>query len=355
MSATAKERAIRSAISPAGTGWRVADLRADTSWCFDVTREDVAVAVAAARATAAVDLLQLEPADLPLGPLDRVVEGVVRELTPGEGRGLALISGLPVDDLSAAEVERLHWAIGLRVGEPVSQNLAGEFMCHVRTQPGIPNRGFAAAGELQFHCDMTEVAGLLSVKVARAGGESAYASLATVHDTMLEERPDLLEQLYRPLYFSRLAEEHEWERPFSIQPVFARENGKWGGFFNTGLTNHALGIAGVPPLSPEQTEAIAVFMSIANRPEIRLQFPLRPGDAAFFHNSMVMHARTNFEDHEDPAERRHLLRLWVDSPRSRERVPWPVRYDFRYGNSGLTRAGVVAGEQTVRRREAASA
>jgi hypothetical protein len=341
-------------ISPAGTGWRVADMREDTSWRFDVTRDEVAVAVEAARAAVGVDLLTLEPEDLPLGPHERVVEGLIRELTPGKGRGLALISGLPVDDLSPAEVERLYWAIGLRVGEPVSQNLAGEFMCHVRTVPGIPNRGFAAAGELHFHCDMTEIAALLSVKVAKAGGESAYASLAAVHDKMLEERPDLLEQLYRPFYFSRLAEEHEWERPFSIQPMFAREDGKWGGFFNTGLTNHALGIAGVPPLSPEQAEAVAFFLTIANRPDYRLQFPLRTGDAAFFNNSMVMHARTNFEDHDDEAERRHLLRLWVDSPRSKEGVPWPVRYDFRYGNSGLTRAGVVAGEQTVRRREAAS-
>ena len=141
----------------------------------------------------------------------------------------------------------------------------------------------------------------------------------------------------QPFYFSRLAEQHPWERPFTVQPIFARDAAGWGGFFNTGFTRHALRIDGVPPHTARQAEALDAFLAVANRPEPRLQVELRRGDAAFFHNSMVMHARTDFEDSDDPAEKRHLLRLWLDVPVSERRVPWPVVYDVRYGNSGVTR------------------
>ena len=31
----------------------------------------------------------------------------------------------------------------------------------------------------------------------------------------------------------------------------------------------------------------------------------------FLNNHVVMHSRTNYEDHADPNKRRHLLRLWL--------------------------------------------
>jgi hypothetical protein len=37
-----------------------------------------------------------------------------------------------------------------------------------------------------------------------------------------------------------------------------------------------------------------------------------PGDMQFLKNSVILHSRTAYEDDEDPAQCRHLLRLWLN-------------------------------------------
>jgi hypothetical protein len=44
---------------------------------------------------------------------------------------------------------------------------------------------------------------------------------------------------------------------------------------------------------------------------VKLTFTLEPGEAIFFNNCVLLHDRTSFEDHPDPARKRHLLRLWL--------------------------------------------
>jgi alpha-ketoglutarate-dependent taurine dioxygenase len=36
-----------------------------------------------------------------------------------------------------------------------------------------------------------------------------------------------------------------------------------------------------------------------------------PGDIQFLNNSTILHARTAYEDFEEPERKRHLLRLWL--------------------------------------------
>ena len=40
----------------------------------------------------------------------------------------------------------------------------------------------------------------------------------------------------------------------------------------------------------------------------------RPGDMQFLKNAAVLHKRTAYEDWDDPARKRHLLRLWLVDP-----------------------------------------
>jgi len=37
----------------------------------------------------------------------------------------------------------------------------------------------------------------------------------------------------------------------------------------------------------------------------------QPGDIQLLNNAKILHAREAYTDHDDPAERRHLLRLWL--------------------------------------------
>jgi alpha-ketoglutarate-dependent taurine dioxygenase len=67
----------------------------------------------------------------------------------------------------------------------------------------------------------------------------------------------------------------------------------------------------VPRLTAEQTEAMELLEAIANDPAFYLEMDFQPGDVQLLNNARILHAREAFEDHDDPDQRRHLLRLWL--------------------------------------------
>lgn len=69
---------------------------------------------------------------------------------------------------------------------------------------------------------------------------------------------------------------------------------------------------------------------------------LEPGDMQFVHNHSLVHDRTAFVDHPDPARRRHLLRLWPSLPGDR---PLPPTFSQRYGSIEVgDRGGIVVSD-----------
>ena len=46
-------------------------------------------------------------------------------------------------------------------------------------------------------------------------------------------------------------------------------------------------------------------------PAFHLEMRLEPGELNLLKNNTALHARTEFEDHAEPARKRHLLRLWL--------------------------------------------
>jgi hypothetical protein len=58
------------------------------------------------------------------------------------------------------------------------------------------------------------------------------------------------------------------------------------------------------------------------REENVLTFMLEPGEMLLWHNFTMLHSRTHFEDDDDPAYKRLLLRLWLNVPKNgRPMVP----------------------------------
>jgi hypothetical protein len=100
------------------------------------------------------------------------------------------------------------------------------------------------------------------------------------------------------------------------------------------LIDQAIGLPGAAPQAPVQKEALDYIDEVTHRPELQCRETLQSGDLLFLNDYRVLHARTRFEDHEDPALRRHLLRLWlrVEEPGA----PDAIRFDYRFGNIGLT-------------------
>jgi len=90
-------------------------------------------------------------------------------------------------------------------------------------------------------------------------------------------------------------------------------------------------------MSPIQIEALDYLECVAGEPEMHVRFSQVPGDILFLNNWVTFHRRTEFDDHEDPALKRHLLRIWLSVPNSR-----PIDLLFE-SNFGSTDAGALRG------------
>jgi hypothetical protein len=69
---------------------------------------------------------------------------------------------------------------------------------------------------------------------------------------------------------------------------------------------------------PMDDAALAVldrFEEVTKRPDLMLEFTLRPDEMYFINNYTILHARTAFDDGDaEEDRRRHLLRLWLGVP-----------------------------------------
>jgi hypothetical protein len=157
---------------------------------------------------------------------------------------------------------------------------------------------------------------MLSLKMARSGGESLIASAHTVHNMLLDWCPGLLEQFYKGFVLRR--PEADAERMgrsplIGNVPSFCYENGWLNCDFQHGYMRRAAE-HGDTTISPKQEAAIGAFVAISNHPDVMLKMMLEPGDFQFINNRTILHGRAHFEDHEAKGQRRHLYRLWINVP-----------------------------------------
>lgn len=274
--------------------------------------------------------------DFPLPFLSERLDEVPDRLE--NGLGVVLIRGLPRSRYTNEECELIYWGFGVHLGTPVSQNTRGHLLGHVRDEGRTmddPNaRGYQTRAKMDFHSDQLPVdaLGLFCVRTAKSGGASALTSVETVHNVILEERPDLLEVLYQPFNIDWRGEEPAGEQPWYRSPMFSYADGKVTSritsraYFN-GVTRFGKELA----LSDIQREALDFVQEVANRPELRLRMFFEEGDMQFVNNHATLHAREEYEDDDDPDMKRHLLRMWIAFPEARRRQLAPIlaeRYTF---------------------------
>jgi len=187
--------------------WRPADFADPREWTVTLSAAERAEIAAAARAAAGSGLtaatIRREDAPLP-GPAAKLA-GWVRELSAG--RAFVLIRGFPVDLLSEAETELAYVGLGLHLGTPVSQNAAGDLLGHVRDTGVVRDspavRLYATSQRQDFHCDGSDLVGLLCLKPAGTGGQGKIVSSTAVYNQMLARRPDLVAVLRQPVAWDR--------------------------------------------------------------------------------------------------------------------------------------------------------
>jgi hypothetical protein len=297
------------------TVWRARDIASEADWLYrlsDADRREVDGALAHAKATGK-PLDDISRDDFPLPGLTQQIERWLSELC--RGKGFINIKGLPVAGRDAAETRMIYWGLGTHLGVAVSQNAAGDRLSHVcdfGVNPGDRSqRLYKTSIALGFHSDGSDIAGLLCLREAKWGGVNRLASCGAIYNEFLARRPDLVPVLYEPFAWDRNGEEPEGQPAFFSLPICSNPGGQLRFFYIGWYIRNAQRHAAAPRMSAEQHQAIDLIDEIAQDPEVHFSFRLEPGELSLLKNSAALHARTSFEDHDDPEQRRHLLRLWL--------------------------------------------
>jgi len=235
------------------------------------------------------------------------------------GRGFVIFDSLPVEDLSLRQSTALYWLIGQFLGEPLEQNVEGWLLYHVRDMGRDVASGarFSVTNyESSFHTDnsfgetILDYVGLLCLKTAKQGGVSQNVSGHAVYDVLRRQHADVLQTLSQPYHVDRRGGFREGESPTVRRPVISWNESELLIRYLRYWIEVGHDKAG-EPLTDAQRLALDVLDEVLKRPELRVEFSLRPGEMYFINNRWILHNRTAFTDHADPEQRRHLVRLWL--------------------------------------------
>jgi hypothetical protein len=289
------------------------------------------------------DITALTRADFSLPAMTCRFESIRSELEGG--RGFALIRGLPVQRYSVEENRLLFWALAVLLGDPQGQDAAGNRIHSVtNTQKRVETtndvRSFQTDDELTFHNDGGDAFMLLCLKTAQSGGMSKLVSVEKLYNEVLKRRPDLIEVLQQPFHFDT-REQHPTGLKVQSCPILNFFGGRLSVLYKRRYLLAAQRFPEVPRLTQAQEDAVQLVETICNDPSVQLSFYMEPGDVQIANNYAVLHARTKYQDHDDPAERRHLFRAWVTLPNGRALPPaFALTREFR--TSYLSRPAVHA-------------
>lgn len=333
---------IAAADTPAA--WTATELDADRRWIFtldDRARRDL---VAALRRAIDRDrtLFDYRREDFDFGSAGPVIAAAFREMQ--HGRGVALLRGLPRAGLDEKDFEILTWGIGLHHGVGRPQGKASHYVSAVR-DAGNPyrtgtGRGYSSNAELDFHTDSADVVALGCYNKAAAGGMSITTSSVAAYQAMQREHPDLVDDLHRPIHFSRQGEQAPDEAPSYPHPVFDERGGRLFSKWNRNRVTSAQQLDGVPKLTAQHREALEKFDALVRRADLAHTMWLEPGDLQLINSHVTLHSRTDFTDHADPAQKRLLFRLWL-APPDGDDLPESWRVLYRSTGSGTVRGGII--------------
>ncbi|MBT3991562.1 MAG: TauD/TfdA family dioxygenase [Rhodospirillaceae bacterium] len=325
-----------------GADWLGKDIQDSTDWVHVFSADDIAEIHAAKEQVeaAGISLEDMTAEDFPLPTLLEVMVDVQLELE--DGLGLKLLRGFPSKDYSKDELRLIYWGIGLHVGTAVSQSKRNDYLGDVR-DIGTPHdgpefRGYTSNGELTYHTDAADVTALFCVRPAMTGGLSRIVSCVAIHNEILRTRPDLLEVLYEPYYWSMQGNELPGVAPYYTQPIFAVEDGYFACRYTRTHIRSAEQADECPDLTPKQSEALDLVDEISARPEFHITMMFEPGDIQFLNNHLTLHTRTAFEDFTEATDKRHLMRLWLSLPNGRP-LSDGFKPFFRDVSAGAVRGG----------------
>ena len=268
------------------------------------------------------ELLTLPKEKFELGCFAPRLEKVFDQLK--NGQGLALIRGLPVTELKPADIASIYWGIGLHLGDATPNNPEGDMFGHItdlgKSQANPNSRGYQTREAMDYHCDQCDIVALMCIRTAKSGGESRVASSVAMYNTLVEQYPNYAQTLTEPFYWTKHGEYSNGELPYYKSPIFNFCDGQLSTSFGPKHILKGHDLPGAPALTDHQLEAIRVAEEIAD--QTKLSMALEPGDMQFLNNYVALHTRSAYKDHDDPARKRLLWRLWLMNPDLRARTDY---------------------------------
>ena len=257
-------------------------------------------------------LANMTMSDFPLPTLAPSIAAWRREVS--DGRGLQVVSGVPVGAWSVEESSIFFWGLGQHLGLPGAQNRRGDLLGHVRDTGADRTdryvRQYMTTQNIPFHCDAADMVGLLCLAKAKSGGLSRIASSVSVYNELLRRRPDLAPRLFEPFMLDTRDEAEANGMKVLPVPPCRHTAGVLRTFWHAEYFRTSQRHEGVR-LTDAENELFDLYDEISATREFFIDMNLEPGDIQLLSNHTVVHSRTDYEDYAEPERKRHLLRLWI--------------------------------------------
>jgi len=234
------------------------------------------------------------------------------------GIGLLYIKGLPISRYTKDQASAIFWGIGSHIGIPWPQNVRGHLLGDIRDEGRTLDdpmaRGYQTTADLDMHTDGADIVALLCLKQAPQGGENQLCSALSAFNKLVDTDPAAAQHLLdTPWCIDWRGEEQPGKPPYHKAPLLTRVGDVITCFDLIPYVHSAQRFEEVPRLTERDRSALAAFEKAIWDDELVVRLRQEPGDMVFINNHYHVHARSTFKDLEDPAEKRHLRRLWLET------------------------------------------
>lgn len=299
--------------------WTVKELKAQSDkWIYELTEEDVEELDAALQQIKAKNLIipHFGKDEFPIPKLAAKLEAPINELDCG--LGIMQVVGFPIERYTKDETSTIFWGIGSHIGGPWEQNAAGHVLGDIidtgRTLEDPTVRGYQTNAEMDLHTDGADIVGLLCLRKAKEGGENQIVSSIAALNKLIDDNPEAAaHMLNTSFYIDWRGEEGPGAPPYYQAKLFTETS--------KGMTSWAVfpyvhsaqaRFDDVPRLTEQDLAAMKAYEKAKWDESLILRVLQQPGQMLFLNNHFMLHARTEYVDHEQPSDKRHLRRLWLE-------------------------------------------
>lgn len=305
--------------------WTADDVADPDLWTEHLTDVELDEIDAAVRHAKGRDLLDVGAGDFPLPTLSNRLKAIERELM--DGRGFVRIRGIPRERYDNDEMCLIYWGLGAHLGKPWPQNKHGHVLGDVTDQGKSVNDPTARGNELgliglDYHCDGSDVVGLMCLQTGISGGLSAVCNSVALHNELVRQRPDLAAELYKPQPYDYRGEEAPGSRGWYEMPVFTEWNGRLFVRLIAPYIYSSQRHADAPRITDKAREGLEWLKDAAEGGRWSVMMDFQPGDMQFINNYHLLHGRTAYADDRAAGKVRHLKRLWLETEVLAERPPY---------------------------------